>query len=80
MDAVHAAIEPYVFEWIAERRGSISAEHGVGVMKPPFLHMSKSAGMVQMMRGIKQMLDPNGILNPHKVLPPLQAALNERAA
>lgn len=80
VDAVQDAIEPYVFEWIAERRGSISAEHGVGVMKPPFLHMSKSAGMIDMMRGIKNMLDPNGILNPHKVLPPLQAALNERAA
>ena len=46
-----AAIEPYVFEWIAERRGSISAEHGVGVMKPPFLHMSKSDGMIGVMRG-----------------------------
>jgi len=79
-DAVQDAIEPYVFEWIAERRGSISAEHGVGVMKPPFLHMSKSRGMIDMMRGIKTMLDPNGILNPHKVLPPLQAALDERGA
>ncbi|EOD36122.1 hypothetical protein EMIHUDRAFT_467237 [Emiliania huxleyi CCMP1516] len=80
-----AAIEPYVFEWIAERRGSISAEHGVGVMKPPFLHMSKSDGMIGVMRGapsrgIKTMLDPNNILNPLKVLPPLEAAAEEREA
>jgi len=77
---VQAAIEPYVFEWIAERRGSISAEHGVGVMKPPFLHMSKSDGMIGVMRGIKTMLDPNNILNPLKVLPPLEAAAEEREA
>jgi len=37
-------------------------------------------GMINMMRGIKTMLDPKGILNPHKVLPPLQAALDERKA
>ena len=34
------AIEPFVYEWVAARRGSISAEHGIGVMKPQFLHMS----------------------------------------
>lgn len=69
--AVLAAIEPFVYEWIAERRGSISAEHGLGVMKPAFLRMSKSESMIELMRGIKGLLDPNGILNPYKVLPPL---------
>lgn len=67
--AVEAAIEPFVFEWIRDRRGSISAEHGIGAMKPGFLHMSKSAPMIDVMHGIKRMLDPNGILNPGKVLP-----------
>ena len=38
--AVLGAIEPFVYEWVAARRGSISAEHGIGVMKPQFLHMS----------------------------------------
>ena len=65
-----AAIEPFVYEWIRERRGSISAEHGIGVMKPHVLGMSKSEPMVDVMRGLKQLFDPNGILNPGKVLPP----------
>ncbi len=76
-ESVLAQIEPYVFEWIRERRGSISAEHGVGVMKPPFLHMSKSAPMIALMGGVKRLLDPRGILNPGKVLPPLERALDE---
>ena len=40
-------------------------------MKPAFLRMSKSEPMIELMRGIKGLLDPNGILNPYKVLPPL---------
>lgn len=67
------AVEPFVYEWIAARRGSISAEHGVGVMKPPFLHMSKSEPMIGVMRGVKALLDPNNILNPGKVLPAVRA-------
>ena len=76
-DAVMNAIEPYVFEWIRDRRGSISAEHGVGVMKPAFLHMSKTPELIRLMGGIKNLLDPKGILNPHKVLPPLERAVKE---
>ena len=71
--AVLDAVEPFVYEWIAARRGSISAEHGVGVMKPPFLHMSKSEPMIGVMRGVKALLDPNNILNPGKVLPAVRA-------
>eukprot|EP00326_Haptolina_ericina_P000810 CAMPEP_0181211666 /NCGR_PEP_ID=MMETSP1096-20121128/23921_1 /TAXON_ID=156174 ORGANISM="Chrysochromulina ericina, Strain CCMP281" /NCGR_SAMPLE_ID=MMETSP1096 /ASSEMBLY_ACC=CAM_ASM_000453 /LENGTH=378 /DNA_ID=CAMNT_0023303109 /DNA_START=842 /DNA_END=1978 /DNA_ORIENTATION=+ len=62
-------VEPYVYEWIAARRGSISAEHGVGVMKPAYLHMSKSSSTIELMRRIKHSLDPHNILNPGKVLP-----------
>jgi FAD/FMN-containing dehydrogenase len=64
------AIEPYVYEWIAEQRGSISAEHGLGSMKPQFLHLAKPEPLIELMRGIKEQFDPNGILNPGKVLPP----------
>ena len=39
-------------------------------MKPGVLHLAKSAPMIAVMRGLKQMLDPRGILNPGKVLPP----------
>ena len=69
-EAVLDAIEPFVYEWVAARRGSISAEHGIGAMKPGVLHLAKSAPMIEVMRGLKGMFDPRGILNPGKVLPP----------
>ena len=68
-ERVLRAIEPYVYEWVAERRGSISAEHGVGQMKRHVLHLSRPPPAIELMRGLKGLLDPNGILNPGKVLP-----------
>lgn len=62
-------IEPYVYEWTANHRGSISAEHGLGFKKANYIHYSKSPSSVALMKGIKQLLDPKGILNPYKVLP-----------
>ncbi|KAK5815031.1 hypothetical protein F5H01DRAFT_344802 [Linnemannia elongata] len=64
-----ALIEPYIFEWTAGHSGSISAEHGLGVSKNNFLHYSKSASMIELMKRFKEMLDPNGIMNPYKYLP-----------
>ncbi|KAK3822493.1 MAG: hypothetical protein JOS17DRAFT_318812 [Linnemannia elongata] len=64
-----ALIEPYIFEWTAGHSGSISAEHGLGVSKNNFLHYSKSASMIELMKRFKKMLDPNGIMNPYKYLP-----------
>lgn len=63
-------IEPFVYEWIAGRGGSVSAEHGIGYMKPHKLHYSKSPCAIALMRQLKEALDPAGILNPYKVLPP----------
>ncbi|KAJ4963836.1 hypothetical protein NE237_023775 [Protea cynaroides] len=68
-DAILAQIEPFVYEWTSKRRGSISAEHGIGLMKANKIHYSKSPETVQLMASIKKLLDPNGILNPYKVLP-----------
>ena len=48
--------------------GSISAEHGIGQMKRAALAAHKSPVELDMMRAIKKALDPNGILNPNKVL------------
>ncbi|KAI8339913.1 hypothetical protein BC941DRAFT_493578 [Chlamydoabsidia padenii] len=62
-------IEPYLFEWVAKQNGSISAEHGLGVAKNQFLSYSKSENMIKMMKTMKNLLDPNGILNPYKYLP-----------
>ena len=68
--AMERVLEPFVYEWTAARRGSVSAEHGVGAMKPAELRHSKPPEAVALMRGIKRLMDPNGILNPYKVLPP----------
>ncbi|KAJ8650457.1 hypothetical protein MRB53_003480 [Persea americana] len=68
-DTVFAQIEPFVYEWTSKHRGSISAEHGLGLMKANKIHYSKSSETVQLMASIKKLLDPNGIMNPYKVLP-----------
>ena len=69
---LHKAFEPYVFDYIKDVKGSISAEHGIGLLKAPYLHHSKSQDLIDYMKNIKDMFDPNGILNPYKVLPQTQ--------
>jgi FAD/FMN-containing dehydrogenase len=60
-------IEQIVYSVAARRRGSISAEHGIGSLKREFLHYSRSAEEIALMRVIKNAMDPNGILNPGKI-------------
>ncbi|XP_003384734.1 PREDICTED: D-2-hydroxyglutarate dehydrogenase, mitochondrial-like [Amphimedon queenslandica] len=62
-------IEPFIFEWTADRKGSISAEHGLGFKKANFINYSKTDETVSLMRRFKDLLDPKGILNPYKTLP-----------
>lgn len=66
---IYSILEPYIFEEVSKFRGSISAEHGVGFRKPQFIHYSKDESALQLMRDLKKSMDPNGILNPYKVLP-----------
>jgi FAD/FMN-containing dehydrogenase len=66
-EAEHA-IEEAVYTIVSRRKGSISAEHGIGSLKRSFLHYSRSPEEIALMRAIKQVMDPNGILNPGKVL------------
>ena len=61
-------VNAVVFAVVKKFGGSISAEHGVGVMKRDILHLYKDSVALELMRGLKRMLDPNGILNPGKVL------------
>ena len=57
-----------IFELVSELGGSISAEHGIGQMKRDALRLHKTPVEIDMMRAIKQALDPKGILNPGKLL------------
>ena len=50
--------------------GSISAEHGIGLVKKPYLRSTRSDAEITVMRGIKAALDPAGILNPGKLFDP----------
>jgi FAD/FMN-containing dehydrogenase len=61
-------VNAVVFEVVKKYGGSISAEHGVGVIKRDVLPQYKDPVAIELMRGIKHLLDPNGILNPGKVL------------
>ena len=58
-----------VFDVVMKLGGSISAEHGIGRLKAHHMPHIKSAVELQMMRDLKRMLDPNGILSPGRVLP-----------
>jgi len=64
---IASEIEPYVYEWTAQHNGSVSSEHGIGFMKLKALQYSKQKESIDMMKQMKQMFDPNGILNPYKV-------------
>eukprot|EP01061_Rhynchopus_euleeides_P001598 TRINITY_DN11144_c0_g1_i1.p1 TRINITY_DN11144_c0_g1~~TRINITY_DN11144_c0_g1_i1.p1 ORF type:complete len:494 (+),score=229.25 TRINITY_DN11144_c0_g1_i1:45-1526(+) len=61
-------MEPWLYEWLKQRNGSVSAEHGIGLMKRDALKYSKSESAIAAMRQIKQVFDPKNILNPFKVL------------
>ncbi|ODO02013.1 D-lactate dehydrogenase [Cryptococcus wingfieldii CBS 7118] len=67
-DEVEKIIEPYIYEIVSEFDGSISAEHGLGVMKAPYVHYSKNETSIAIMKQIKQLFDPKGLLNPYKYI------------
>ena len=63
------AISPKIFEAVRIRNGSISAEHGVGLLKRDFLGFTRSEADMAIMRALKRVFDPNRIMNPGKLLP-----------
>ena len=63
-----AEVNRIVYDRVAERGGSISAEHGIGQLKRELLPDYKSAVEIDLMRCIKQAFDPRGLMNPGKVL------------
>lgn len=67
-DGMKHKIESVVYSVTARLGGSISAEHGVGQTKRPWLSLSRTEAELALMNRIKSALDPNGIMNPGRVL------------
>jgi FAD/FMN-containing dehydrogenase len=62
------AVETIIYGGLRSRAGSVSAEHGIGLEKRDWLEVSRGPEEIALMRGLKGLLDPKGILNPGKVL------------
>lgn len=62
------AVSQGVFESVARHGGSISAEHGVGLLKKPYLGFSRGEAEIRLMAQLKRVFDPAGIMNPGKML------------
>jgi FAD/FMN-containing dehydrogenase len=60
-------VSKQVFEIVQRHGGSVSAEHGVGLLKKDYLHYSRSGLEIDIMRQIKRVFDPQGIMNPGKI-------------
>lgn len=60
-------VNKWVFEIVQRYKGSVSAEHGVGLVKKKYLQYSRSEAEIQLMRGIKAVFDPNNVMNPGKI-------------
>ena len=60
-------VSRWVFEIVQRHGGSVSAEHGVGLLKKDYLTYSRSETEIEIMRGIKRVFDPDGIMNPGKI-------------
>ena len=58
-------VDDAVLKFVADRGGSISAEHGIGTAKKRWLHLARSEAELSAFRAIKHALDPAGILNPN---------------
>jgi glycolate dehydrogenase FAD-linked subunit len=58
-----------IMELAVELGGTISGEHGIGIMKSDFLELALRPGTISAMKAIKAALDPNGIMNPGKIFP-----------
>jgi FAD/FMN-containing dehydrogenase len=73
-DPADGSVDETVLRLVAEHGGTISAEHGVGVAKARFLHLTRSDAEIAAMGAIKAALDPRGILNPGAVISERTAA------
>ncbi|CEP62382.1 D-lactate dehydrogenase LALA0_S05e04390g [Lachancea lanzarotensis] len=63
---VEKVLEPFVYEFVSSKHGSISAEHGLGFQKKNYIGYSKNEQEIAMIKELKNLYDPNAILNPYK--------------
>ncbi|GAA6152358.1 FAD-binding oxidoreductase [Pseudoteredinibacter isoporae] len=66
-EQVREQVNEIVYEPLRSRKGVISAEHGIGLEKRPYLNISRSQDEIELMKLIKRSFDPKGILNPGKI-------------
>lgn len=60
-------VSQWVFEIVQRYAGSVSAEHGVGLLKKDYLSFGRGAEEIALMKQIKRVFDPNGVMNPGKI-------------
>lgn len=58
-----------IFELTVSLKGTLSGEHGIGFVQKNFMDIAFPQVQLQLMKGIKQLFDPNNVLNPGKILP-----------
>ena len=63
---VEEVLEPFVYEWVGKRNGSISAEHGLGIAKKAFIGYSRDETMIKLMKQIKNLYDPVSLRHPQR--------------
>jgi len=63
----HDAVERIVYGELQGHQGTVSAEHGIGFLKKPFLHTTRNEAQIELLRKLKTALDPKNVLNPGRV-------------
>lgn len=66
-EATRKAINEIVYAPLKENQGSVSAEHGIGLHKKEYLYTSRSETEIEVMRSLKNLFDPKGLLNPGRI-------------
>jgi FAD/FMN-containing dehydrogenase len=65
---IEKIMEPFIYDTLVKYRGSVSAEHGIGLHKVKYLDRTQNQNSIELMKLIKRTMDPNNILNPYKVI------------
>lgn len=66
---VDEAVEQ-LFRDVVELRGTLTGEHGIGILKAPYLPLEQSEALIDLQKRLKDVFDPRGLLNPGKIFPP----------